>query len=403
MPALRSKEWFVGVCLALILQTNYRLMTGVGIGELGLAAFVGLGPLSARRSNDDRSPDVERFAARFLVYLLACLLPSTVLTHLGVWGPLIDPAVAWKDYCAYLLNGVFIWTLAYQRFDIRSCSVAFVISSLALMALQYLYGGAEAWYGARFTAGAHNPNQLALYCIAAMVIAATTFTSIRKAAPALFIFLYFGWASRSDALVVCVLAGFVVLLMAVVFPPRYLGVGITAVTLGMLYLAFFSMHQVAEVLGARWSDADEGGGRLTLLVNGAKAWLNSGWSVLFGNGAGAFSGKIYPFEGDESHNTIVDSLAIGGVVGVTLLFDPPFRALWAAYSAKRPLVFATMAGLLAFSCFHYVGRHPVFWFAVLATGEACRKAASAHPINGLTRRPFPSSASVKAGARLGAC
>jgi hypothetical protein len=403
MLALRSKEWFVGVCLALILQTNYRLMTGVGIGELGLAAIVALGPLFTRRVNDDRSFASERFAGRFLVYLLACLLPSTILTHLGFWGSLIDPAVAWKDYCAYLLNGLFIWTLAYQRFDIRSCSVAFVLSSLALMALQYLYGGAEAWYSARFTAGAHNPNQLALYCMAAIVIAATAFSNVRSAAPAIVLFLFFGWESRSDALVVSMLAGFVVLLMAVAFPPRYVGIGITAVTVGMIYLAFFSMHQVTETLGARWGEADEGGGRLTLLVNGAKAWLNSEWSVLFGNGAGAFSGKGEPFEGDESHNTIVDSLAIGGVMGVALLFDPPFRALWAAYSARRPLVFASMAGLLAFSCFHYVGRHPVFWFAVLASGEACRKGACALQVNGVTRRPLPSVPSAKAGARLGAC
>lgn len=403
MFALPSKEWYVGVCLALVLQSNYRLVSGIGIGELGLASFICLTPFFKPRTLEERSLFAENFASRFLLYLVACLLPSTLLTHVSTGGSLIDPAVAWRDYCAYVLNGLFIWSIAIRQFDIRSCCFAFTISSIALMSLQYAGGGPDAWYGTRFTAGARNPNQLSLYCTAGMVIAANGFKGLHRIAPALMMLIFFGLTSKSDAFMLTVLLSIVVYMMAVAFPPRYLTLGLVVVMLAGTYLALFTIESVVESLGNQWSEADEGGGRLPLYINGVQAWLNSAWSVVFGNGAGAFSGQFHPFDNAEAHNTIIDSLAIGGLFGVMVLFDPPLRALWSAYTAKQPVVFAAMAGLLVFSCFHYVGRHPVFWFAVLATGEACRKGASAHPVKGLTRRPFPAAPAAKVGARLGAC
>lgn len=371
MPASHKHtlEWLAGSCLALVLQTNYRLAGGVGIGEIGLAAFILLAILLREPASTTSQATCERFSRGFLVYLVACLLPSTILTARGTWGTSIDPAAAWRDYFAYVLSGLVIWVMAAKRFDIASCARAFAVCTLGLTLFQYRFGGPEAWYGLRFTGGAKNPNQLALYCLCGIAATTAHIRHPRYRLPLLAGFAAMGFACRSDAFMLTLLTIAAVFAMAVLFPARYLWIGVIAVGAFVLFVAAFSTT-LPEALGDRWGDADQGGTRLTLLRNGLTAWQQSWWTILFGNGGGAFSGKIAPFEGDEAHNTIVDTLAIGGVVGVVALFWYPIQTTWDAYGRGKPLLFATMMGVLAFACFHYVGRHPVFWFTVLAVGAA---------------------------------
>jgi hypothetical protein len=104
---------------------------------------------------------------------------------------------------------------------------------------------------------------------------------------------------------------------------------------------------------------------MTLYANGFEAWTHSWWTLLAGNGAGVFSGEFGPFEGMEAHNTPIDTLTIGGVVGFVGLYWVAGRATLRAYANSQPLLFACTAGLLALSCFHFVGRHPIFWFTIL--------------------------------------
>ena len=395
-----TTEWLTGSCLALVLQTNYRLAGGIGIGEVGLAAFIVLAPLLRESSPSLSNAASERFSRSFLLYLVMCLLPSTIFTALGAWGTSIDPSIAWRDYFAYVLSGLLIWVMAARRFDIASCARAFTVCTLAVTLFQYRFGGPEAWYGMRFTGGAKNPNQLALYCVCGMAatVAHTRLPQYRL--PLLAGFAMMGFACRSDAFMLTLMTIAAVFAMAVLCPPRYLWIGIIAVGAVVMYVAAFSTA-LHDALGDRWGDADQGGTRLTLLLNGLAAWQQSWWTLLLGNGSGAFSGKIAPFEGDEAHNTIVDTLAIGGVVGVAALFWYPLQTTWDAYGRGKPLLFATMTGVLAFACFHYVGRHPVFWFTVLAVGAAARQPAPAAIRPGPTR---PVMAPLSAARRhMGVC
>jgi len=368
-PHKHTIEWLAGTSLSLVLQTNYRLAGGIGIGEIGLASFVVLAPFVREPAPSSNMKSRVRFSHGFLIYLVVCLLPSTILTGLGAWGTSIDPAVAWRDYFAYVLSGFVIWCMSERRFDIASCARAFAVCTLAISLFQYQFGGPEAWYGMRFTGGAKNPNQLALYCVCGLAATAAHIRHPRYRWPLLAGFCAIGLLCRSDALTLTLMTIASVFTMAALFPPRYLWMGVVAVGVLVLYVAVFATT-LPDALGDRWSDADQGGTRLTLLRNGLMAWRQSWWTVLLGNGGGAFSGKVAPFEGDEAHNTIVDTLATGGVIGAIALFWYPLQTAWDAYGRGKPLVFATMAGVLAFACFHYVGRHPVFWFTVLAVGTA---------------------------------
>jgi hypothetical protein len=388
------------LCLALVLQTNYRLAGGVGIGEIGLAAVILLAILLREPASTTGQTTRERFSRGFLIYLVTCLLPSTILTARGTWGTSIDPAAAWRDYFAYVLSGLVIWVMAARRFDIASCAKAFAVCTLAITLFQYRFGGSEAWYGLRFTGGAKNPNQLALYCLCGMAATAAHIRHPRYRLPLLTGFAAMGFACRSDAFMLTLMMITAVFAMAVLFPARYLWIGVFTLGALVLYVAAFSTA-LPEALGNRWGDADQGGTRLTLLRNGLTAWQQSWWTILFGNGGGAFSGKIGPFEGDEAHNTIVDTLAIGGVVGVVALFWYPVQTTWDAYGRGKPLLFATMMGVLAFACFHYVGRHPVFWFTVLAVGAAAEQRA---PVAIRPRRARPAGVPLSpARGHLGAC
>ena len=88
---------------------------------------------------------------------------------------------------------------------------------------------------------------------------------------------------------------------------------------------------------------------------------------MLGNGAGAFSGIAGPFEAMEAHNTPIDLLAMGGVVGLTAVYYYPVRNAVLAYNRGMTILFPLLAGLIVFTMFHFVARHPVFWFTVFAT------------------------------------
>lgn len=349
----------IATATALVLQTNYRLSPELGFGEIGLALAIGYA-IARCFATPERTPSLREHPLPVLIltYLLAIVLPVTLLNFLyDTYG------IEFRDLVAYLLCALTTFALATQPERTRQVALLTLAITLALVSLQYLFGSPEtAWYGiTRFTGGARNPNQLALY-----LVCLTLITAIHVGQPLLrtlcfALLIFFGLASQSDAFLAYLALTLGVLLLSLLVPSRYFMLVAPATLMIVLLLGLAFLADITGVLGNQWDLADQGGSRLTLYANGLRAWLSSPLTILLGNGAGNFSGMHAPFQGWEAHNTPIDILTIGGLFGLTALYFFPIKGALDAYRLDERLVFACTVGLIGFSFFHFVARHPIFW------------------------------------------
>ena len=64
------------------------------------------------------------------------------------------------------------------------------------------------------------------------------------------------------------------------------------------------------------------------------------FTIIFGNGAGSFSGFYGPFQVREAHNGPIDILAMGGLLGFIILFIYPIRLLYKSFLMNERLFFS---------------------------------------------------------------
>lgn len=363
-----------GISLALILQTSYRFDIGIGIGEIGLAAAtlagLCLGYLDRLR---EHAPGPYTMARLLLAYCVLALAPATFLySAFGVTGSSV------RDLLAYALSFAFVFSLASRRTRVPLIFAAMLIVLIPTLVYQYAAGGEQAWYWERFTGGARNPNQLALYVVCSVVLAALFVTRWWLLVPAIAVLVYFGVATQSDAFLAYTSVVLITALLAFVLPRKYFFVGWFPLLVSITFALLVFGPAIADFTWQQWVSADQGFARLTLYENGIRAWLSTPFSFLVGNGAGYFSGIAGPFEAAEAHNTPIDLLAMGGLLGLAVVYYFPLRNLAGFYALGSRAVFSLYAGVVVFTMFHFVARHPVFWFTVYASAWAIdRRSAEA--------------------------
>lgn len=353
-------EILVGLSLGLTLLTTSRFMEGVGAGELGLASFSIYAIAAALAKSRLRLQGMQgKMAATFLAYVAVVLLP---LTAINLYFQ--TPGSSFRDWGAYALCAAFILACAVRDLRVEMVAKWLIIFLCLNILFQYFLGGGGAWYYGRFSAGAKNPNQLALYMACAIILAAG---GIRRPVLRAFIVCFLGAAAvatGSDAIMAFGATAGVVYLVSSVLPARVLPI-FAPPLLGLVIWVWFAYGADIVSIGQfEWSQADQGDSRLLLYANGIRAWLDSPFSFVVGHGAGVYSGLGAPFSGSESHNTPIDILTIGGFVGLLVLYFHFLKGLATAYRAHNTLLVASFSALLVFSLFHFVARQPIYWFCL---------------------------------------
>lgn len=352
-----------GISLALILQTNSRFAEGLGFGELGLAACATTGLLFAIMSKGARREHGEPFyfAIVLSAYLMCLLVPLTTINSYFE-----TPGSSPRDLLAYGLGFGFVLALATAGIRVEPIARWLIGACLLLVIYQYLFGGSNAWYSIRFTGGAKNPNQLALYLVCCIFLALGAVKRKFLIWAAVGTLLFFALKTMSDAFIAFLMAAGGAMLASLLVPRRYFVPLLVPMAFGFAAAMTLVWPLFTEWMLEEWYRADEGGGRVVLYVNGLRAWVSSFDSIIIGNGAGGFSGLFGPFQGAEAHNTPIDVLTIGGLTGLVVFFVFPVRNVVRLYVGGNNMLFAAFVGVVCFSFFHFVARHPVWWFTLYA-------------------------------------
>ena len=153
-------------------------------------------------------------------------------------------------------------------------------------------------------------------------------------------------------------------LLLVIIPKKYIYVGVAGYLFLIITILSLFFDQSFNFLNEQFQERDEGGARFILYWNGLLAWADNPISIIFGNGAGNYSGLYGPYGLFEAHSGPIDTLAMGGVVGLLILFFYQIRFIYQAFIMQEKLLFSLLLGLSFFCLFHFLIRHPIYWFTL---------------------------------------
>ena len=247
--------------------------------------------------------------------------------------------------------------------------------------------GVDPWFYDRLRGWSLDPNQLGFFAMFILILSVhlsetartsqEVVASIACGLPALIV----GVLSKSDTFMVASIAAgsvFVALksitwLQPVRMLPNFRG---TAVVIGLLLLPLAvasvapfwprAMNQAVEASDELYAEDGQGDLRFHLWHEAYDKGLASG---MIGYGPGPHltskSWKRPPPYKFEAHNTSLDLFTQGGLMVVTAFAWLSASTLHEVWRARLPALAAMVVGVVVFSMFHFVIRHPNFWFAIV--------------------------------------
>lgn len=369
--------------LGLVLSTATQLRIkglGLGPGDVVLALSVIFSFFLLRHAHPVSYQFRRFWAWSFLFASLGTVIGVTsrvfqteFLREPLVWGLCL--ATTW--YGAQLINQcgierVITYYLAW--------TLLFTLLLLGIGAATPLgLGPIKPWYqGARFTGWSENPNQLGFWLAATPFLAAYLLTITRSNLTRTIAMLSFlasivmGAISLSDALFIGWASGGLILgAFALKQFPKLFNLGKNRALTS--WLTIFSFAIVLSMILPQLSEVIGNKAHKVLFENAETADRLSRWgyaiqalwgSPAFGYGWGSFSGPYYPFAGEEAHNTWLDWVLSTGLAGLVLLLRFQFQIVKGLIARANLWLLAGVASYFGVMFFHYVLRHPIFWFFI---------------------------------------
>lgn len=376
---------------AILLTTATQLRfpgTPIGIGEIILSLWIILSIIKIIINKYLLITPLVKLIGTFW------LLAFTSLTlGLSVSDSINLKSDGWsRDYFAFGFSFIFSLCLTHSKFFYSQIQkmIDYMISfSMVALLTIFLFPSSipflNPWYsGIRFRGWAENPNQIALLLsiipfFALHLLFNKSSNLLSKIWYILLIItcLTIGIATDSDAIKIGWLTGSTIIIFLIIhhllvsiFSSQHVVnflkksyqsiLGIIIILIKLICFKNIYKH-INMTLESPDNKGDDG--RIILWQHGIDAIYNS---PLFGLGPGAHSGENAPFLNFEAHNTFIDWGSSSGIVGIISYILLVGSIAWQAWKRQSFVMFAAVICLIIFSCFHYVLRHPIFWFYLLS-------------------------------------
>lgn len=405
--------------LVFTMATQLRLAgLPVGPGEALLLAWACISWVDLVGRRDLRIPADIRPFALFFAFIVALLLISALYQILRT-RDLSDNAL--RDVAAYVFTAALVLTFGclrpskeYVLISIKIVTIGVILSLGILLIINQFtqtLGPILLHDGWRFYGWANNPNQIGMaltpipfLCLFLLRQATTAFGRVFWCI-FLAASLTVGIATGSDASRLGWIVGTVMLLLLALLT-KVAGRQHPLLTIANLFavLVLGLLIAIATPIGStlfeRIAEGDQGNHRTTLWLGALSRIFES---PILGVGPGDQSleemGVAF-----EAHNSYLD-LALGtGLLGVG-------AAIWLSVSlmlrpslVARPTLWSALMALQCFAAFHYIFRHPLYWFyLILLTSFAYRdytKGVRSYPANRVGAGDVEPAAAAAQGRRL---
>jgi O-antigen ligase len=390
-------DWLLAFGLLLSTATQLRFGdTPFGPGELCLAVWLGLALcLQAGRPVSASNAALTRVVTFWLILIVAESVGAIVgfATELFFDTPnIIHDVIAYFFLFGLAVAMALELTSEPRRRRVTWLIVLLGAASLSLQVVQ-AYGlirlpiGVEPWYFDRLTGWSDNPNQLglvaALLALLSMHLAETATARMEMIAAAACAVIAFavGVLTKSDSFTLGILAAGAVFLaikssLWLATFKRGLTFRAALVSLALLGLPVLAVGAIplvpaaVERLDARsealYNEDSQGDLRFQLW---AEAFEKGMGAAMLGLGPGPHlmrkAWKRSPPAKFEAHNTPLDLFVQGGLLALLAIAGLYASLLLATTRARLPALAALSCAFVVFSMFHFIIRHPIFWFGVV--------------------------------------
>ncbi|MGE0055968.1 MAG: O-antigen ligase family protein [Hyphomicrobium sp.] len=392
-------DWLLS--LGIVLAASTQLSVGaleVGPGEILLVAWL----IYVFARSAVSVPAATSFAVKQLIVFWSLFVTSLAIGAMVGMAiePYFDVPGILHDIVAYsfiLCLGIAMALVARERAR-RERLVWLVVvlgcGSLGLQLLQAngalpLNANIDPWFFDRLRGWSNDPNQLGFFCAVITLLAihlADTAADFRwrvVAVAAALPGLVAGILSKSDSFNVAMVAAMCV--FAVLKIVQWIGSadertsvrarvvplilsGLPVFALACLPFMPMALDRVQAHAEAMYYEDDQGDLRFALWKESLEQGLNSG---LLGFGPGPHltlkSYKRPPPAKFEAHNAPLHLFTQGGFIAVLALVWLYFQSFLATLSTRAAGLAALVCSLVVFGFFHFVLRHPVFWFGIVVS------------------------------------
>ena len=353
---LFSVETLLGIGLGLGYLTSLRF-----IGKIGLSEILVLISIIILLSKNYKvffiyKRNLENYIKIYILLALFIQLPVLTLTTSIITDYNSDP----KYIISFIMGAVLAFLLSnasqFNNFNFSRLTLFFFYAFVGTNLISFIFFPSltEVY---RYAGAAENPNQLMFYASSLTLL--LLIYNKKLSIIGIPVVIWIVSKTQSDAY-------FFTLYMTILFYFLFIfffhskhkfSIKVIFFLICFTVLSFIIINTYSEELLEIWFAADEGGGRIMLMLNGMDVIK---LSPIVGWGAGSFSGFV-PFGRAEAHSTPIDLGMQLGIVFPIILYGIMFVAMFKKLKDKEYLVAAFILGFIFSGFFHYTARHFTFW------------------------------------------
>lgn len=391
--------------------TQLRLPgTALGLGEICLAGWIGLTlALEARRLSMPLNFALSSLLVFWLVFGFAQSLGWLMALALEDFR---DTASAIHTSIAYLLFAALSCLMVVQPDTwARLRRVIWLACAIGGAGMVVLLAGAhglvplpgiEPWIWTRLRGWSENPNQFAFLCTALALLSLHLAETAQRSEEAIVALacavpsFIAGILTKSDSFILFALIAAPLFILskmwiwlfavdsrlsfrAAVASVMFLGV--PAMLVSAAPFAPTMIEKAEQFATSTMEQNNQAENRFKLWQEALEIGINAG---MLGLGPGPHlvnkQWKRPPPDKFEAHNTVLDLFTQGGVIAAVAFLWLTGAAFVVAYKAGFVSLATLILSVFVFSNFHFIGRHPIFWFSValcLAAGDCARETTRA--------------------------
>ena len=366
---LIKSEFIFAFALGSILFDRFRLGGRIGIGEIliALSVYVASIILLVNYKNITINDVGKKYVLALIFFLFICIIPNTILTL--IIGLYSESSLA--DILAYGTCFFFIASIAFLNLN-HNAIATICLFMVCVFTLPFI-GSGDAWYGdVRFSGGSDNPNRLAIYLLSSFALLSQLKLNLSSKLIYALVFTVLIYFTLSDA----ARLAYIAMILTFIFlagcrSPYILPIYLSIIAVLILFI-ILNLNAIINFFIDLWYAASTSSYRFNLILTGIDAWLENSFTFLIGHGSGSFAGFAGPYEGWEAHSTPVDILTIGGIFGFALFYGPLIYCIFEFIRQRNNFAASCLVGLIIFSLFAFVARHPIIWFVIYCSLMNCK-------------------------------
>ena len=353
---LFSVETLLGIGLGLGYLTSLRF-----IGKIGLSEILVLISIIILLSKNYKvffiyKRNLENYIKIYILLALFIQLPVLTLTTSIITDYNSDP----KYIISFIMGGVLVFLLSnasqFNDFNFSRLTLFFFYAFVGTNLITFIFFPSlmEIY---RYTGAAENPNQLMFYASSLTLL--LLIYNKKLSIIGIPVVIWIVSKTQSDAYFFTLYLTILFYFLFIFFfhSKHKFSIKVIFFLICFTVLSFIIINTYSEELLEIWFAADEGGGRIMLMLNGMDVIKSS---PIVGWGAGSFSGFV-PFGRAEAHSTPIDLGMQLGIVFPIILYGIMFVAMFKKLKDKEYLVAAFILGFIFSGFFHYTARHFTFW------------------------------------------